>query len=253
GYGTAQYLIVLRNAVFNYDPDLVVVGFCLNDLTDNLRFRYMSIENGRLVIAPPRVLSPAGKIKAAAKSFLAQRSHLWILVSVRLERLIRRVKGPLPSIVNLPPPGEYGIPPERMSLYFQNFAKEYGREMQEAWDLALAILREMKGECRARGIPMVLCLIPNEQQLDPDVWREVIVHYAADPDAYDTLKPNRVLADFCEEEGIHFLDLYPSFKEAADRGEVLYYPVARHWNPRGHEVAARALADFLLVRVLPRE
>jgi lysophospholipase L1-like esterase len=245
GYGTAQYLIVLRRTALPYDPDLVVVGFCLNDPGDNLRSRLMTLEDGKLVLAPPRDLSFAGQMSARAKSFLAHHSHLWSLVSIRLERLLGRVRGAPPSIVNLPDPGAFGLPPETLSLYFQNFAKEYGPMMQRAWDLVLAILREIHAECESRGIPVVLFLIPNGQQLHPEQWHDVIRHYAADPEEYDTQKPNRLLAEFCREEGIHFLDLYPIFEAAADRGESFYYPLAAHWNPHGHELAARALSDYI--------
>ena len=37
GYGTAQAIEVMRHVVWDYDPDLVVLGFVANDFTDNHR------------------------------------------------------------------------------------------------------------------------------------------------------------------------------------------------------------------------
>jgi hypothetical protein len=42
------------------------------------------------------------------------------------------------------------------------------------------------------------------------------------------------------------LDLLPALREAAERGQRLYFPVDIHWTPAGHELAARAVADLVL-------
>jgi lysophospholipase L1-like esterase len=54
-----------------------------------------------------------------------------------------------------------------------------------------------------------------------------------------------------EAHGIPFLDLTPALQAAAREGgaaELLYYPINIHYTPRGHEVAARAVADWLASR-----
>jgi hypothetical protein len=54
-----------------------------------------------------------------------------------------------------------------------------------------------------------------------------------------------LLADFAAEHNIRFLDLTPTFQEIAGTGIELYYPFDTHWNQRGHDVAAQAIAQYI--------
>jgi hypothetical protein len=54
-----------------------------------------------------------------------------------------------------------------------------------------------------------------------------------------------VLRDEAEALGIPFVDLSPTFEEAAANGELLYYRYDTHWNQAGHDLAGAVIADFL--------
>jgi lysophospholipase L1-like esterase len=56
------------------------------------------------------------------------------------------------------------------------------------------------------------------------------------------------MRDFCAEEGIPFLDLTGALQARVAEGHNVYFPDDSHWNAAGHEVAARALSDFLRER-----
>ena len=59
----------------------------------------------------------------------------------------------------------------------------------------------------------------------------------------DLRKPNKRLKAIAARYGIDFLDLYPAFEEEAQR-RPLYYRDS-HWNPAGHDLAARQIAARL--------
>jgi len=46
-----------------------------------------------------------------------------------------------------------------------------------------------------------------------------------------------------DELDISYLDLLPIFR-AAD-GSSLFFPIDRHWNEQGHELAGEALVEWL--------
>jgi hypothetical protein len=48
-----------------------------------------------------------------------------------------------------------------------------------------------------------------------------------------------------ERMGIHFVDVTEPLKEAAARGEETYYIYDTHWNPLGHEIAGRTVAEYI--------
>ena len=68
----------------------------------------------------------------------------------------------------------------------------------------------------------------------------------------DPARPQRLLRGFLQGRAIPVHDHLPALREAGE-GSGLYYPVIAHWNARGHRVAARALAEFLVrERLIPR-
>jgi SGNH hydrolase-like domain, acetyltransferase AlgX len=50
------------------------------------------------------------------------------------------------------------------------------------------------------------------------------------------------------ERGVPVLDLTPSLEAAARAGTIPWFDTDTHWNEHGHEVAARAIADWDVVR-----
>jgi hypothetical protein len=53
------------------------------------------------------------------------------------------------------------------------------------------------------------------------------------------------VGNLAEQLGIHFVNVTPALQKAADRGQETYFPYDTHWNPKGHEVAGRAVADYI--------
>jgi lysophospholipase L1-like esterase len=48
-----------------------------------------------------------------------------------------------------------------------------------------------------------------------------------------------------QRDGIPALDLGAALREARRSGETVHFPVDHHWNPAGHRVVARAIAEWL--------
>ncbi len=54
-----------------------------------------------------------------------------------------------------------------------------------------------------------------------------------------------LMAEFAAEHNILFLDLTPTFQEAASKGVELYYPFDTHWNQLGHDLAATTIYSYI--------
>jgi hypothetical protein len=54
-----------------------------------------------------------------------------------------------------------------------------------------------------------------------------------------------LLADFAQDQELAFLNLTPTFREAAATGVELYYPFDSHWNQQGHDLAAQTIASYM--------
>jgi hypothetical protein len=65
---------------------------------------------------------------------------------------------------------------------------------------------------------------------------------------YNVERLNRYNADFCrhlQAAGFDCIDITEESREAAEKGQRLYYFIDVHWTPEGNEVAARAAARHL--------
>lgn len=65
---------------------------------------------------------------------------------------------------------------------------------------------------------------------------------------YET-NSEEALARIADELEVQLIDLVPTFRDFARRGILLYYPFDSHWNSRGKQAAAEAVAKSLLSQI----
>jgi hypothetical protein len=65
---------------------------------------------------------------------------------------------------------------------------------------------------------------------------------------YDASAPHRRIVAWCTAHGIPCLDLLPALVAAPREGGPLYFPIDRHFTPRGYALAADLIVDFLAAR-----
>ncbi|MBZ0266525.1 hypothetical protein K8I85_00080 [bacterium] len=97
---------------------------------------------------------------------------------------------------------------------------------------------------RDAGAAPIVVFLPLAYRVHPEDaprWRHRGV---TDPEA--GLAHDRAFAEHLAVRGIPFVDLTDPLRAAAADGERLYYRVDIHWTPKGHAVAARAVAEWIL-------
>ena len=129
---------------------------------------------------------------------------------------------------------------ERDDIYLQADSPLFG----EHWKRTLATLTEIRDYLQARSLPLVLVLIPDHVQLDPELQREFLAAIGAEPARYDFEKPQKLLRAWCAKNGVRLLDLLPVFQADADPRR-LYFTNDYHLTAAGHQVSARAIAPLL--------
>lgn len=106
--------------------------------------------------------------------------------------------------------------------------------------------RSMLAARRAAGdLPLRVLLIPDEFQVDDALWQRVRERAGRE---LERDAPQRLVTSWLAEQGIPYLDLLPVLRRippAPDGRRHLYHLRDTHFNARGNEVTARALADFL--------
>jgi hypothetical protein len=250
GYGTDQELLWLEKEGVKYQPDIVVLGLSfandLDEISSSVSYHYpkpiFMLEDGRLIlnnVPVPRTTETDRKAFAdpptlfgKVKKFLRYHTHSYNFITRRLNsrpewRLL---------LINLGLAEEYttafpGIP----------LLKNDPRDVER---ILFGLLQEMKGTAEKAGAKFLLVLIPAKEQGEPGGTP----YQGARKQAYDdNTYRSRRLREFARTAHIPVLDLLPLTRERHKRGEVLYWLDAKdhHWTPRGHQVAAEAIYDFL--------
>jgi lysophospholipase L1-like esterase len=213
GYNPYTEAALFRDVGAAYEPDLVLVQFCINDLNDpTLHFdRQTRLHLGEI----PDAAFPDPSLR---REPVAPRLA-GVLRLCRRSRLCARLDAALLGLGS--GPGEDDL---RHALVP---ADGFPSGTVRSW--LAARYGEMAEHARSLGAPLVVVAFPHRAQLEEG--------------ASDRIQ--RQLAELGREGGWETLDLLPAFREAAVRpGEPLF---ADLWHPtaRGHDVAAREIAARL--------
>lgn len=245
GYGTAQELILLREKVLKYSPDMVVLSFLSgNDLSDNyfeldntaVPRPYFKIQNGQLVENNSfqtssyhlsrktwkRKLYDVALEHLRTIQLMARLKHL----KMEKDRLDKLKNSASDNRGNFLDKGIYG-PPETP-------------DMVAEWKIAERLILEISNTCRQSGSDFLLVTLTNPVQVSPK-------NIDTDNNK-DLFYPEKRLRTLAETNGLEILTLAEPFKKHADiNNEYLHGFGANtgggHWNEKGHALAGKLITE----------
>jgi len=275
GYGTAQELLTLREKVWDYAPDLVLLAMTTNnDITDNLRafkkaeeIPYFVYRDGALTLDDSFRESRTFRLRHSALN----RAGRWIRTHLRVIQAFHQghyaLKNYLASrrarAAPKPPAGANALATNAPDAHGNDnvappiVADEIGidnliyREpadatWQEAWRVTEGLLHLMRDEVRGRGARFVVVTLSNGVQVHPRP--EARAAFLRRVGANDIFYPDARLKSFGDREGFPVLTLAPSLQQYAEQHQVFLHGFGRelgngHWNATGHRVAGELLAQ----------
>ena len=228
GWDFGSYLVVMKQAVSQFETDDVVIGFVLNDLMGSW---VPMTKDGDI-----DVVSPTGDPEAAVLDWP------WIRVVVRNSALLTAVIWVGKGFYAKSRP----IAPDVAKL----------AEGPHAFDAAVEGLEPgfawLARTCKERKLRCTVMVFPYGPQVEEGLARTVIESWygkAFDPAVVND-GPQQAIRRACQRHNLPFVDLLPAFRAESDPGGLFFdTPEGRidyvHLSPRGNAVVARALADVL--------
>ena len=259
GYGTAQELLLLRERVWAYRPDFVLLAFFVgNDLRNNTKELqrggrpYFVYEDGKLVLDASFNDSFGQRLRTGplGQAFYRSLPHSRVLQLLaegtelrrRSEQMARIEEERRSAAVNL---GEGDEP----GLDNQVYREPREPEWQLAWRTTEDLLRMMRDEIRGHGARFLLVTLSTGIQVHPDP--AVRERFTALLGVDDLMYPDRRLRAFAEREGIPVLTLVPPLRERAEQAHACLHgfdnaiPCGGHWNRLGHRAAGEQVEAAL--------
>lgn len=253
GYGTAQELLTLREEVWRYAPDVVVLAvFTGNDLSDNSplldsgtyfngeRCRpYFRQQDGRLVLRT--AFAGEGLLPLYCRmNFEGRRLAVLRLLGTGAEVLVRHGERLT---------GSEGVPGVEPGLDDAIYAPPADDAWRDAWDVTERLIVTVAQEVATRRARFLAVTLSNPVQVHPDeAYRR---RYLAAVNGSDIFYPDRRIEALGARHGFEVLSLAPAMQRLAERERVFFHGFTDtglgvgHWNPRGHAFAGRAIAGAL--------
>jgi lysophospholipase L1-like esterase len=257
GTGTAREYLALREYGLRYKPDLVLMFFVGNDVSDNSRRL-----QGLPYIPYPRITADGDLARDESgrpqfTPFADQTSNLSAVTAVfrnhsKAYRFLREAVDNSPGLNRLlyklrlvsTPPETVNAPASDNFGFYEIYRVEPKPAWAEAWHLTEQMMLAARDLAAANQAKFGVVLIPAFWEVDSQRWNEALTQLPAmRKTRLDLELPSRRLTNFLKAHDVPVFDLLPEFRAHAAGSPPLYLRSDAHWTVNGHKLAADLLAD----------
>jgi len=256
GYSTAQELLTLRQEVWKYHPDVVVVAlYAARDVANNVRELNNAVDPER---SPYFVYH--GEELVLDDSFRAVRGlQPWQIVLQNIGYRMNRQLRVLQAINAVQRFGKIRMAmaaaKERAgnsgaeNLEYSIYAPPSLPAMQTAWKVTEGLLIAIRDEVNAHGGELRVVTLATRPQVIPDAAKRAELKRKLG--IQDFTYADRVIKEFGDREAIPVINLAPALSAYAEEHQVYLngFNSAKlgtgHWNEMGHRLAGEAIANAL--------
>ena len=218
GYGTTQELITLRQKVWDYSPDIVVLAFTIfNDVYDNFRplngteqVPYFVYQDGHLVYDAsfrdsPKYLSRDSKLNRLGRWF---HDHLRIVQLVHYVQFVTKLRVTdwrnRRRLATAPQKQSGSADPADLGRDNMIYIEPRDENWKESWRVTEGLVLQIRDEVKQKGAGFFMMIVPTAVQVYPiPVVRENFMRAVG----LNTLfYPNNRLKDLAERAKVDFFD-----------------------------------------------
>lgn len=211
GYSTFQELELLERSM-EFEPDIVTIGFCLNDVTEpfavNKNFGGVGLDYHKVTQAPNKYLS-------------------FLLNETGFGRLIQEIRIKTTDANQ-----------EKLNEVFdveKMLKNEDDKRYHDQWNFVLNELTKIYSFCKRKNLPVILLIFPFTFQFNnPDlVWAQ------------------EMLIEHANSNQINYIDFLKVFEEklgANPESMGIYFLDQDHLTPDGHKLVAEFLSKQIAAR-----
>jgi hypothetical protein len=259
GYGTAQELITLRQQVWSYEPDIVLLAFTTNnDITDNSRalkkardVPYFNLKDNQLVLDESFRDTPEFKWRQSPTGRFGRwfRDHFRVIQAIseghRAARL--RLAAWRTRRDEVRPVRDHSQPAVRTEeLGTDNliYVEPTDDTWKSAWQVTEKLIETMRDEVVAHNARFLVATLSNGIQVAPSA--EVRTEFLKRVGATDLFYPDHRIKNLGERDGFEVLPLAPELQSYAEQNNVYLHGFGSdlgsgHWNEKGHQIAGELL------------
>ena len=244
GYGTAQELITLRDHVWAYQPDIVVLAVFLgNDIRNNSVVLegdqcrpFYELDGNSMKLTGPFITSPSYRLWCQAR-FDYRDLRFLDLIKNSIALITSRASAPTADH------------PVEQAINYSIYKPPTEKSWQDAWAITERLITMVRDETVKHGA-MFLAVT---EDTGIQVWPKPAARakFERTLGVNDLFYPDRRIAELGQREGFAVLTLSQPLREYAEEHHVFLHGFSNtpqgfgHWNEIGHEQAGTAIAAKL--------
>ncbi|MDD5438887.1 MAG: SGNH/GDSL hydrolase family protein [Candidatus Omnitrophica bacterium] len=237
GYSPIVEYILFKDIALQYNPDIVIVCFFMNDVYEDSVYKGMALfgDNGLPVAVRSKGFDKTKKLKGlkrAERTFtngvknVINKSKFYCFLKERVYLLLEKL----------------GLRSEEPGKN-QFFILQAGSGLAEEalWNDTFRYLNAIKSEADRHGVRFLLVSIPLEAELSFEKKDQASIFYFKEKPLTDQCEGR--LKDFCGRTTIAYVSLLDEFRKQGLSG--LYFKNDGHFNEKGHRQVAAILSEKL--------
>jgi lysophospholipase L1-like esterase len=264
GYGTGQELLTLREHVWEYSPDIVILAVTTNnDITDNSRVLkkardvpYFVLQDNQLLLDESFRSTAEFKSRESAIGRFGRwfRDHFRVVQAImeghRAARLRiaawRSQKNPATPQTDTQPAAQLAPRSEELGTDNLVYREPVDPTWKDAWQVTEKLIETMRDEVRSHNAKFLVVTLSNGIQVAPSA--QVRADFMKRIGATDLFYPDHRIKDLGTRDGFEAINLAPDLLAYAERNNVFLHGFGAdlgsgHWNEKGHQIAGEILAQ----------
>ena len=254
-FSTAQELIMLRQRVWQFEPDVVVLQVTPgNDIRDNSRaladhsnaLPFFVYKDGTLVLDDSLLKTRNEQFTYKLRQSLAGTALNWLRNNSRVVGLLYTARETYSS-----PIAQQGNDNSSLTepgMDDDVFRYPIDRDWEDAWLVTERLIVQMRDEVEAKGAQFLVVTATKGIQVAPD--SELVSEYMKKLGVTKLSYPDTRIKELGVREKIDVLNLAPPFLEFARRTQTYLHGFGNtkgkgHWNEAGHKLAGELIAERL--------
>ena len=258
GYSTDEELIRIQADVLDYCPDLVMIVFVNNDLTNTLYNRLFYLDDNRQLVM--RSFSKSRKRDLLVGIFgrlhwfyygrkvLTNYPAAYDYVSLQINRYLGAVEGLNEQLATTEGNEEDLVKkyPSWISYYIKQYQSQ--PDLEEAFLLVEEIFKDIAELLGRKGIDLLVVHSTNSIRIDPSKpWNlRYLANYGLSEEDMDVTLPYKRMSEIWTRLGIKHLDLTKFLETEPDKGVELHLRDDGHLSVQGHRYFRKHILAYLL-------
>lgn len=247
GYGTDQQWLTLREKVWQFKPDMVILAFSPNDVGDTYKNKLVVLENGKLHLRKPSERLGGHKIgRLVRQTYLY---HLIAKASLRNDLTKRVFDKFRVKILGFPREDKFFLSDAQLQQGpFEVIASQKNPppEVNLGWEIVRLLIYDMKEEADKNNCAFLVTVNIPRAQVRVSDWEYLRDNFKLDPNASFPFEINEVLKGILQEKSINFYDPREDallwYQEKGD----LHWEHDAHFSVNGNLFMGTKVSEYII-------